>query len=66
MENYAALGQVYGISGIKRNRFASMAAKAGDKAAARPEFIEIGADWDKDIWVSQEKYEAAKNWAMGE
>jgi hypothetical protein len=30
-QGYAALGQMYGISRMKRNRFASMAAKAGDK-----------------------------------
>lgn len=65
-QGYAALGQMYGISSRKRNRFASMAVKAGDKEAARHELIEIGADWDKEIWISSEKFEAAKNWAMSE
>jgi Domain of unknown function (DUF4034) len=65
-QGYAALRQLYGISSLKRNRFASMAVKAGDRAAARAEFIEMGADWDKEVWVSEAKYEAAKNWATSE
>ncbi|HEY2548742.1 MAG TPA: DUF4034 domain-containing protein [Candidatus Acidoferrum sp.] len=65
-QGYAALGQMYGISSIKRNRFASMAVKAGDKTAARAEFVEMGATWDKDIWISADKYERAKAWAMSE
>jgi hypothetical protein len=63
---YAALEQMYGVSSLKRNRFTSMAVKAGDKVAARNEFIEMGADWDKDIWRSSEKFENAKSWAMSE
>jgi hypothetical protein len=57
---------MYGVSSLKRNRFTSMAVKAGDKVAARNEFIEMGADWDKDIWRSSEKFENAKSWAMSE
>jgi hypothetical protein len=63
---YAALERTYGVSSLKRNRFTSMAVKAGDKAAARNEFVEMGADWDKDIWRSSEKFESAKSWAMSE
>jgi hypothetical protein len=65
-QGYTELGQTYGISAIKRNRFTSMAAKAGDKAAARQGFLEMNGVWDKGIWVSEAKYEAAKNWAMSE
>jgi hypothetical protein len=63
---YAALEQLYGVSSLKRNRFTSMAVKAGDKEAARSEFVAMGADWDQDIWRSSEKFESAKNWAISE
>ena len=60
------LEQMYGASSMKRNRFASMAVKAGDKEAARQAILGIGAEWDKDVWLSIEKFESAKNWAMSE
>jgi hypothetical protein len=63
---YAALEQMYGASSMKRNRFASMAVKAGDKEAAREAIVAIGTEWDKDVWLSSEKFESAKNWAMSE
>jgi hypothetical protein len=63
---YAALEQMYGASSMKRNRFASMAVKAGDKEAAREAIVAIGTEWDKDVWLSSEKFESAKNWAISE
>ncbi len=63
---YAALERMYGVSSLKKNRFASMAVRAGDKEAARETIVGIGAEWDKDIWTSIEKFENAKNWAMAE
>jgi hypothetical protein len=63
---YATLGQLYGVSALKRNRFASMAVKAGDKQAARDALVEMGAEWDKDVWISSAKFESAKSWAMND
>ena len=63
---YAALGQMYGVSSLKRNRFASMAIKAGDKEAARTEFAVIGTEWDKEVWKNNSEFENAKSWALSE
>ena len=63
---YAALEQLYGVSDLKRNRFASMAVKAGDKPAAREAFANIGDNWDKSVWVSNAKLEYARTWAKSE
>jgi hypothetical protein len=63
---YAALEQLYGVSDLKRNRFASMAVKAGDKPAAREAFVDVGDNWDKSVWVSNAKFEYARTWAKSE
>jgi hypothetical protein len=63
---YAALEQLYGVSNLKRNRFASMAFKAEDKAAAHEAFAMMGDDWEKKVWMSSEKFETAKAWATSQ
>ena len=63
---YVELEQTYGVSSLKRNRFASMAVKAGDKEAARTEFAIIGSEWDKDVWRNDAEFESAKTWALSE
>jgi hypothetical protein len=65
-QGYAALEQLYGVSNMKRNRFASMAFKVDDKPAAQAAFIEMGNDWEKKVWLSSEKFENAKAWARSE
>ena len=60
---YLALGQLYGVSSLKRNRFASMAYKEDDKPAARLALEQIGEDWDESVWTKREKFDAAKAWA---
>lgn len=65
-QGYAGLSQLYGISSLKRNRFASMAVKAGDREAARTALGDIGGDWDKEVWVSADRFLSAKNWASSE
>lgn len=60
---YAALAQLYGISNLKRNRFASMAVKEDDKPAARLAFAQIGDDWLPELWETKEKFDQAKAWA---
>jgi hypothetical protein len=63
-KGYAALGQLYGVSSLKRNRFAYMATLAADKPAAREAFAQIGDNWDKDIWRTREYFESTKAWAI--
>jgi hypothetical protein len=65
-QGYAALEKLYGVSNMKRNRFASMAFKVDDKPAAQAAFIEMGNDWEKKVWLSSEKFENAKTWARRE
>jgi hypothetical protein len=62
-EGYAALGQLYGLSPLKTNRFAHMAYEAGDQNAAREAFAMIGDDWDHQVWRSSANFETAKVWA---
>jgi|HubBroStandDraft_6_1064221.scaffolds.fasta_scaffold265202_1 hypothetical protein len=61
---YAALGQLYGYSNLKLNRYAHMAVEAGDKAAAQEAFSKIGDDWDHGVWHTGQKFETAKLWAV--
>jgi hypothetical protein len=63
---YAAMEQMYGVSSLKRNRFASMAVKAGDKEAAKTEFAVIGTEWNKEVWKNNSEFENAKSWAMSQ
>jgi hypothetical protein len=63
-QGYAALAQQYGVSPLKRNRFASMAVNAGDKQAARKAIGEMGAEWLPEVWIGSAKFQSAKNWVM--
>jgi hypothetical protein len=62
-EGYAALGQLYGLSTLKTNRFAHMAYEAGDQTAAREACAMIGDDWDHQVWRSGANFESARVWA---
>jgi|KBSMisStandDraft_5_1062788.scaffolds.fasta_scaffold1965828_1 hypothetical protein len=45
------------------NRFALLAAKFGDKAAAREIFAQIEDHWDPEVWGDRQTFEKAKLWA---
>jgi hypothetical protein len=62
-EGYAALGQLYGYSSLKMNRFAHMAFEAQDKPAAQQVFVLIGTDWNHRVWASSLAFDNAKTWA---
>jgi len=62
-EGYAALEHLYGTSQLKMNRFALLAARFGDKSAARDIFALIGDRWDPEVWRDRRKFDLAKNWA---
>jgi hypothetical protein len=62
-EGYAALGQLYGYSSLKANRFAYMAVLEHDKPTAQAAFAAIGDNWSQDIWQSKLSFLNAKEWA---
>ena len=47
----------------KDERFALLAAKFGDKAAAREIFAQIVDHWDPEVWGDRQTFEKAKHWA---
>jgi hypothetical protein len=63
-EGYAALGQLYGYSTLKNNRYAHMAFEAQDKPAAQEAFAKIGDDWDHMVWKTGANFDRAKAWAV--
>ena len=63
-EGYAALEHLYGTSNLKMNRFAFLAAKFGDKSAAKQAFANLGDSWDQGVWTNRERFEGAKVWAI--
>ena len=65
-EGYEALGQLYGYSYLKVNRFAHMAFEARDRAAGQQAFALIKDNWDPSVWRTSERFESAKQWAMAE
>jgi hypothetical protein len=62
-DGYAALEHLYGTSPLKMNRFAMLAAKFGDKAAAREIFEQIAEHWDPEVWGDRQAFQKAKLWA---
>jgi hypothetical protein len=62
-EGYAALDELYGLSNLKRNRYAYMASRVGDKAATREAIAEIGDNWVQETWYSHDRYQAVAAWA---
>jgi hypothetical protein len=65
-DGYATLGQLYGYSNLKRNRFAYMAVLEGDKPAAHAALAAIGDNWDQSVWPSKLDFLKAKVWADGQ
>jgi hypothetical protein len=62
-DGYVALEHLYGTSNLKMNRFAFITVTFRDKSAARETFSRIGDDWNREVWRSRERFEAAKAWA---
>jgi hypothetical protein len=59
-EGYTALGQLYGYSNLKMNRFAYMSVEAHDTVAAQQAFAGIGDDWNHIVWCSRKCFENAR------
>jgi Domain of unknown function (DUF4034) len=64
-EGYEALEQLYGVSTLKRSRFAHMAYLAGDKAVTQKVLLQLGDNWDKQSWGSKDHFEEVRKWAVG-
>jgi len=62
-EGFAALEELYGLTPLKLNRFAFLAATYGDKAVAAKAFLRIGPNWDSTIWGSRAQFESQRSWA---
>lgn len=63
-QGYAVLSSTYGTTNLKRNRYASLAYMAGDRAVAHQMFAEIGDAWEPQTWRSKAQFDAAKAWAQ--
>jgi hypothetical protein len=63
-EGYAYMSATYGTSNLKRNRMASLALQAHDRAVAHEMFAHIGNAWDPDTWRSKARFEQVKTWAQ--
>jgi len=65
-EGFSALQELYGTTNLKNNRFAMMAYRQEDKAAAKPVMEKIGSGWDRSVWVNRNNFENARNWALAD
>lgn len=63
-QGYATLGDLYGVSNLKANRFALMAYLDKDRLAAQSVFEKIGPEWDPHVWKSKRDFDEAKSWAI--
>jgi hypothetical protein len=63
---YAALESRYGTSTLKMNRFAYLSTLSRDRESAKTVFLQIGENWNRDLWKTREKFEAARNWALND
>jgi tetratricopeptide repeat protein len=62
-EGFAATEELYGLSTLKANRFAFLAATYGDRVVAAKTFLRIGPNWDYTVWGSRARFESQRTWA---
>lgn len=62
-EGFAALEELYGLTPLKLNRFAYLAAAYGDKKVAAQAFLRIGPNWDSSVWDTRSRFESQRSWA---
>jgi hypothetical protein len=62
-QGYAALGQLYGVSDLKLNRFAFMAHAANDKPQEQELLAQIHNNWVESAWLNKDNFDQAKSWA---
>ena len=59
---FANIEKAYGLADINANRLAEMAYVFGDKDVAHDAFSRI-VQRDDDLWVNEQSFQCAKNWA---
>src|SRR5579859_514086 len=62
---YQALVEQYGVSTVRQNQIAFMAARFGDYMTADDVFLQLGDRWDAGTWGTQEYFEKVRAWARG-
>jgi hypothetical protein len=60
---YQAMVDQYGVSPIRQNQHAQMAAKFGDYMVTDETLTQIGDRWDERTWSSREYFDKIKTWA---
>ena len=60
---YQALAEQYGVSTVRQNQIAFMAARFGDYMAADDMFLQLGDRWDAGTWGTQDYFDKVKAWA---
>ena len=65
-QGYRALGELYGVSNLKLNRYANMAILAGDRDVARQVFLQIGDRWNPDAWGTKAYFDEVKQQALND
>jgi hypothetical protein len=63
MVGYQALVAQYGITPVRQNQLAQMAARFGDYMVTDETIAQIGDRWDPGTWGTKEYFEKVKTWA---
>ena len=62
---YQRLVEQYGVSAVRQNQIALMAARFGDYMTADDFFLQVGDRWDAGTWGTQQYFEKVRTWARG-
>lgn len=63
MVGYQALVAQYGVTPVRQNQLAQMAARFGDYMVTDETIAQIGDRWDPGTWGTREYFEKVKKWA---
>jgi hypothetical protein len=63
MVGYQALVAQYGVTPVRQNQLAQMAARFGDYMVTDETIAQIGDRWDPGTWGTKEYFEKVKTWA---
>ena len=63
MVGYQALVAQYGVTPVRQNQLAQMAARFGDYMVTDETIAQIGDRWDPGTWGTKEYFEKVKAWA---
>lgn len=60
LKGYHVVEQRYGTSNYQRNGIAMLALRVGDTYTAKEAFLQIGDNWNREVWGSKESFDAAR------